>query len=213
MNGKWLSWMLLSSISVGMARAESGREIIEATGVQGGVVVHVGCGDGELTGELRRGGRYVVHGLDVDGENVAKARRKLLAAGVYGPVSVDRFDGRRLPYIDNCANLVVASSPGSVTGGEIMRVLVPGGVAYVKQAGRWSKTVKPRPEQMDEWTHYLHDPTNNAVAHDSLIEPPARYQWVGGLRYGRQHDHMSSVSAVVSSAGRVFYIFDERLAR
>ncbi len=69
--------------------------------------------------------------------------------------------------------------------------------------------VKPWPKEMDQWTHYLHDPSNNAVAHDSLIGPLARYQWVGGERYSRQHDHMSSVSAVVSAAGRIFYIFDE----
>ncbi|MHC4510708.1 MAG: outer membrane protein assembly factor BamB family protein, partial [Planctomycetota bacterium] len=66
-----------------------------------------------------------------------------------------------------------------------------------------------RPQEIDEWTHYLHDPSNNAVAHDSLIEPPSRYQWVAGPRYARQHDHMSSVSAVVSANGRLFYIFDE----
>ncbi|UCC32141.1 MAG: PQQ-binding-like beta-propeller repeat protein, partial [Phycisphaerales bacterium] len=63
--------------------------------------------------------------------------------------------------------------------------------------------------EIDEWTHYLHDASNNAVAHDSVIEPPSRYQWVAGPRYSRQHDHMSSVSAVVSANGRLFYIFDE----
>jgi outer membrane protein assembly factor BamB len=69
--------------------------------------------------------------------------------------------------------------------------------------------VKPRPKEIDEWTHYLHGPGNNAVSQDSVVGPPARYQWVGGGRYSRQHDHMSSVSAVVAAGGRVFYIFDE----
>jgi len=184
-------------------------QILTAAGVRGGVVVHVGCGDGQLTAALRAGSAYLVHGLDVDAKDVATARKYISSLGLYGPVSADTFDGRGLPYIDNLVNLVVSEAPGDVSQAEIMRVLAPNGVAYVKRKGRWTRAVKPRPAAMDEWTHYLHDPGNNAVAHDSLIEPPTRYQWVGGLRYARQHDHMSSINAVVSAGGRVFYIFDE----
>jgi len=209
MNAKWLSCVLSLSICVGTLRADSGSEILEATGIKGGVVVHVGCGDGELTRQLPPNHRYLVLGLDVDRQNVAKARAAALAAGGYGTVSFDTFDGENLPYIDNFANLVVVSSRQGVTDVEIMGVLAPGGVAHVKEADGWKKTVKPRPDEMDDWSHYLHDPTGNAVSHDSLIEPPARYQWTGGPRYSRQHDHMSSVSAVVSSGGGVFYILDE----
>ena len=53
-----------------------------------------------------------------------------------------------------------------------MRVLAPLGVACVKTADGWTKTVKPRPEEIDEWTHYLHDSTNNAVAQDDVVAPP-----------------------------------------
>jgi len=189
--------------------SELARQILEATGVQGGVVVHLGCGDGRLTAALRSGDRLLVQGLDADAGKVRAARKHIRSLGLYGPVSVDRLAGGRLPYIDNLVNLVVAEDLGPVAMPEVLRVLVPNGVAYVKREGRWVKVVKPRPAEMDEWTHYLHDPGNNAVAHDSLIEPPTRYQWVGGLRYARQHDHMSSVNAVVSAGGRVFYIFDE----
>lgn len=55
----------------------------------------------------------------------------------------------------------------------------------------------------------MHDPSNNAVAHDSVVGPPRHLQWVGGPRWSRMHDHMSSVSGVVSANGRLFYIFDE----
>ena len=184
-------------------------QILKATGVRGGVVVHIGCGDGKLTAALRGGPGYLVHGLDVDAKNVTAARKYIASLGLYGPVSADTFDGSGLPYRDNLVNLVVAEAPGAVSQAEIMRVLAPNGVSYVKRRGRWVKAVKPRPAEMDEWTHYLHSPGNNAVAHDSLIAPPTRYQWVGGLRYARQHDHMSSLNAVVSAGGRVFYIFDE----
>lgn len=186
----------------------SAREILDATGVQGGLIVHVGCGNGELTAALGADERFLVHGLDEDATNVAAARKHIQSLDRYGRVSVEQWSGDSLPYIDNCINLVVLES-GNVSQAELLRVLVPNGVAYTNSGDRWTKTVKPRPEEMDEWTHYLHNPSNNAVAQDSLIEPPSRYQWVGGIRYSRQHDHMSSVSAVVSANGRVFQIFDE----
>jgi len=185
------------------------RKIIAATGVQGGLVVHLGCGDGKLTAELCAGDSYLVHGLDTDPTHVEAARKHIQSRGLYGKVSVSRWAEGRLPYVDNLVNLLVSEDTTGVSQGEILRVLVPGGVAYTKSGSTWAKVVKPWPKEMDQWTHYLHDPTNNAVAHDSLIEPLARYQWVGGERYSRQHDHMSSVSAVVSAAGRVFFIFDE----
>ena len=40
--------------------------ILEASGVKGGLVVHLSCGDGRLTAELRPNDRYQVHGLDRD---------------------------------------------------------------------------------------------------------------------------------------------------
>jgi len=115
----------------------------------------------------------------------------------------------RLPYADNLVSLLVAEDLKDVPMDEVLRVLVPDGVAYVKQDGRWTRTVKPRPAEMDEWTHYLHDPSNNAVAHDAMVGPPRRLQWVGSPRWSRHHDHMASLSALVSSNGRIFYIMDE----
>jgi outer membrane protein assembly factor BamB len=185
------------------------RQILEATGVRGGLVVHVGCGDGKLTTALHANDSYLVHGLDRQAQNVEAARAYVQSLGLYGPVSVETWTGKDLPYIDNLVNLVVLEDPNGVSQDELLRVLAPGGVAYTRSGDRWAKLVKPWPKEIDEWTHYLHDSTNNAVAHDSLIEPPRRYQWVGGERYSRQHDHMSSVNAVVSAAGRVFCIFDE----
>jgi len=183
--------------------------ILRATGVRGGAIVHVGCGDGRLTAALRANDSYLVQGLDTDAKNVAAARRHIRSLELYGPVSAEVFDGRHMPYTDNTLNLVVSADLGAVPMDEVRRALAPNGVAYIRREGRWSKTVKPRPKEMDQWTHYLYDATNNAVSQDSLIEPLSRYQWVGGMRYSRHHDHMSSVSAVVSAGGRVFYIMDE----
>ncbi|NQU19742.1 MAG: hypothetical protein HQ567_00555 [Candidatus Nealsonbacteria bacterium] len=38
--------------------------ILNATGVQGGLIVHLGCGDGTLTAALRPSDAYIVHALD-----------------------------------------------------------------------------------------------------------------------------------------------------
>lgn len=189
-------------------------QILDASGVKGGLIVHIGCGNGKLTAALRANDSYLVHGLDVDARNVEKAREHIQSLNLYGKVSVEQWRGNRLPYIDNLANLVV-SEPGSLPAGievpmdEVLRVLAPNGVAYIKKGDTWTKTVKPRPKEIDEWTHYLHDASGNAVAADLVVGPPRRLQWVGSPKWARHHDHMASMSALVSAGGRIFYIFDE----
>jgi len=191
------------------ARADLAGDILSATGITGGLVVHVGCGEGKLTAALRASDSYLVHGLDTDAANVAVARKHIRAAGVYGKISVDRFAGKALPYIENSVNLVVAEDLGDVPMAEVLRVLCPNGVAYIQSGGKWTKTVKPRPKEIDDWTHYMHSASGNAVAQDSVVAPPKRLQWLGSPAWSRHHDHMSSFSAVVSAGGRVFYIIDE----
>jgi len=189
--------------------AEEAARILEAAGVEGGLVVHVGCGDGRLTAALRASDAYVVHGLARDAATVEKARATVAEQGLCGPVSVDRFDGRRLPYVDNTVTLVVAESLGGVPTQEVLRVLAPEGVAYVGEGGAWKKTVKPRPAEIDEWTHFLHDSGGNAVAEDEQVGPPRSLRWVAGPLHCRSHEFPTSVQAVVTSGGRIFTIFDE----
>jgi len=184
-------------------------KILNDCDVKGGLIVHVGCGDGRLTAALRANESYLVQGLDTELQNLEKARKYIHSLNLYGKVSIDRLKGRRLPYIDNLVNLVVSENLGATAESEVMRVLCPDGVAYIKKGGRWIKKVKPRPKELDDWTHYLHDASNNAVSHDTVVAPPSRMQWMGSPRYARHHDRMSSVSAVVTTGGRVFYIFDE----
>jgi len=175
---------------------------VDEAGIKGGLVVHVGCGDGKLTAALRANDGFIVHGLDKD---VTAARKHIQSLGLYGPVSVENWSGGVLPYTDNLVNLLIAEKPDAVSMDEVMRVLVPNGVALI--GGR--KIVKPRPKEMDDWTHYLYDASNNAVSRDTLVAPPRRMQWISGPRWSRHHDHMSSVSAMVAANGRMFSIVDE----
>ena len=204
-----ISWMLTAVPAQPADDSQRVRQILDAAGVEGGLVVHIGCGDGKLTTALRANDSYLVHGLDVKAESVEKAREHIRSLGLYGSISVERFDGRRLPYPDHLVNLVVSEDIGRVSMDEIMRVLAPGSVAYIKTGGQWTKKVKSRPADIDEWTHFLHDASNNAVSKDFVVGPPRQLQWVGGPEWARSHDHLASVSTLVSSGGRIFYIVDE----
>jgi outer membrane protein assembly factor BamB len=221
-----LALALASPAGSGLAaEPPSANEILAASGIKGGMIVHVGCGDGKLTAALRANPSYLVHGLESDAENVAPAREHLQAIGQHGNVSVERWSGDRLPYIDNLVNLVVVTSDECpVTAEEIARVLAPNGVAMVRGSlatgpsplatastpglAGWAKLVKPWPDNIDEWTHYMHDAGNNAVAHDTAVGPLRHLQWDGSPRYSRHHEFTSSVAAMVSARGRLFSIMD-----
>ncbi|NOZ19866.1 MAG: PQQ-binding-like beta-propeller repeat protein [Planctomycetes bacterium] len=195
--------------------AGQARQILDTAGVKGGLIVHVGCGDGRLTAALRVSNRYIVHGLDTDAANIAKAREHIRSLGIYGPVRVDCWEGKRLPFIDNLVNLIVASGECPVTDEELMRVLAPNGVALFlnrKLQLKNRKLLKPRPEDIDEWTHYLHDAGGNAVARDARVGPPRHMQWLGAPLWCRNHHTLASISSVVSAQGRTFYILDESTA-
>jgi len=206
---------MMALLPLGAVRAQDddpatlAQRILKATGIRGGLVVHVGCGDGRLTAALHATDSYMVQGLAKTDGDVQQARATVQAAGLYGPVTVDRWDGVHLPYADNLVNLVVCTDGSLPDMAEVTRVLAPNGMAFVRRDGQWRKTVKPRPADIDEWTHYLHDSTGNPVANDEVVGPPRGLQWVAGPRWARHHDHMASMTALVAANGRLFYIFDE----
>jgi len=202
--------LALSACSSAWAQ-QSAEDILKACGTKGGLVVQLGCGDGKLTTALRAGDSFIVQGLDTDPTNVEKARAHIQSLGLGGKVSAEVFDGRQLPYVDNLVNLVVAEDLGGVAMSEVLRVLCPGGVAYVNQNGTWSKKVKPWPEEIDDWTHYLHDARGTAVSDDRLAGHPRGLRWTGGPFWARSHEHTASMTALVSAAGRIFYVMDEGL--
>ncbi|MCY2987019.1 MAG: PQQ-binding-like beta-propeller repeat protein, partial [Planctomycetota bacterium] len=194
------------------AERQAADAILQAAGIEGGLVVHLGCGDGKLTACLRASDRFLVHGLDTDAKHVAAARIHIQSLGSYGPISVQQWSGQRLPYVDNFVNLVVVSGQSSIARAELLRVLVPNGVAvFVTDHGQLTtdKLVKPRPADIDDWTHYLHGPDNNAVARDRRVDIPRSIQWVSEPRWGRSHEELASMSAAVTAGGRLFYIVDE----
>jgi outer membrane protein assembly factor BamB len=191
------------------APLEESKYLLEKSGVKGGLVVHINCGNGELTHALKANDSYIVQGLDENGSNVQQARQFITSKQNYGPASVDRLTGNKLPYIDNLVNLVVSENLGSIPKKEVMRVLAPNGVFMSKGIFGWSKTVKSRPSEMDEWNQYLYNSEGNPVSKDDLVGPMKHYQWLGSPMWARHHDTTASMSELVSANGRIFYIIDE----
>ncbi len=204
-------------------RPNKAAGLVNAAGVQGGLVVHVGCKDGKLTAALGADGRFVVQGLCEGPGAVAAAREHVRSAGACGKASVAAFDGEHLPYVDDLVNLLVVSRAGGLSAAEIRRILVPGGVALVRDGQKvpgldtgpaeglegWRAYRRPRPKAIDEWTHYLHDARGTSVSEDLLAGHPRGLRWTGGPFWARSHEHTAGMNAMVSAAGRVFYVMDE----
>ena len=97
MERAFLGAVILALLAGSAARAESSADdILKAVGLRGGLIVHLGCGDGKLTAALRADDGRIVEGLDVDPKNVARARAHVQSVGLGGSVTAGTFDGRHL---------------------------------------------------------------------------------------------------------------------
>ncbi|MDP6633956.1 MAG: PQQ-binding-like beta-propeller repeat protein [Phycisphaerae bacterium] len=188
---------------------DSAKAIIEASGIKGGLVVVIGCGNARLLEDLHKAGPYLIHGLDDDPAKVAAARKRLLGRNIYGPVTVSTVNDRLLPYVDSLVNMIVLTGETRIPPAEMTRTLCPKGVIVDVRKAEIKISSKHGTAKLDEWTHYLYDATNNAVSKDTLVGPPHGIRWTCGPKYARSHEHMASVSAMVSAGGRIFYIIDE----
>jgi len=210
--------------ALGATAEVSVAALLSAKDVRPGLVVHIGCGDGNLTAGLRLDERYLVHGISASPVEVAAARRNIEAKGVYGPVSVDVCALNRLPYADNMVNVVVvedfaARAREGLTLEEIVRVLAPYGCAFIKGgpstvsgatvaqlAGGWVRVQKPYPEEMDEWSQFRHDASRAAISGDKLVDPPTALRWIAGGYWTDEHGW--AYMKMVSAGGRVFYKYN-----
>jgi outer membrane protein assembly factor BamB len=193
--------------------------VYEQTGVKGGLVVELGMVDVEFTAALGARDAVMLETLETDLQRIADARESLEANGRYGTITVTQFDGKSLPYADNMVNLVVIHKTAAdgddlrVNDDEVLRVLAPGGALCALQAPHGENSLrivrKPWPAEIDDWTHFLHGASGNAVAADRRVAPATALQWVAEPMYCRSHEIDSSLPAMVSANGRLFYLLDE----
>ncbi|MGM0490929.1 MAG: PQQ-binding-like beta-propeller repeat protein [Planctomycetota bacterium] len=215
----WFSFILLlmMAVLVNCTEAEDmPREIARAAerlagsgDATGGLIVHVGCTDGKLPAVLSAGGTFLVHGLVSDRETLEAIRADLVEKELHGHVTLEEFSGDRLPYVDDMVNFIVVEQPGEVSHSELMRVLVPNGVAYVKSGDTWEQKRKDWPEGIDEWSHWLHGPDNNAVSTDERVGISRSLQWYMPPRWTRHHNLPAGFNSLVSGGGRAYYFVDQ----
>ncbi|MBT3381892.1 MAG: PQQ-binding-like beta-propeller repeat protein [Lentisphaerae bacterium] len=202
-----------------------GSRLVSASGVRGGLIVHLGCGDGRLTVGLRGGETFVVHGLDTDASKVAAGRRHAADVEASGSVSFARFDGKALPLVDGLVGVIVLSEPCRVPAAEFARALAPRGVLLTRvpvdglpnntllasipsSIEGWAAYRKPVPAEIDEWTHFLHGPDGHVMSRDHVVGPPHHIQWIGSPKHSRSHIRLTTVNVMVTGGGRLFYIAD-----
>jgi len=190
--------------------AATAREILRLSGVKQGLCLHLGCGRSRsagLTAELAAGSSMLVHGLAYNDDSAARARKGVASRAVAGRAMVEKVAPGPLPYLRDLASLVVVEDLAAlarvgVNRDELMRVIAPGGVLCVRSGRRWKKTVKPRPEEMDDWTHPRHGADGNMVSVDRLVKFPIGFRWIDGLPVNV--NRWAACRAWVISEGRCF---------
>jgi outer membrane protein assembly factor BamB len=176
------------SSAAGGAERPTAAQVLKESGVAAGLAVVVGTTDPGAPGleaDLTNGGKVLVQGLALSDEAAAKAREHLFEKKLYGLASVARVaSARTLPYYDRIANLLVADldalGKDAPSKEEIDRVLGYEGVAYLKQGGKWTKSVLKTPPDIDSWTHYAYDASQNPVSKDLVVGPVNAFRWTDG---------------------------------
>jgi hypothetical protein len=195
-----LAAILLMAARIAGAAEPSAEEILAKSGITAGLAVHVGTSDGRMEIGLTNGGRMLVQGLALQNDPADAIRNAIRAQNIYGLASILHVGGfpirpdanlipvggfATLPYVDNLVNLLVADldalGPKAPAREEILRVLAPKGVAYLKTNGTWGKVPKPWPDGLGEWTHYNHAADGNAANPDErALKPVNGLRWTAG---------------------------------
>jgi len=180
------------------------ERVLREAGITGGLIVHLGCGDGKVTAGLRASDSFTVHGLAGSALNLAQARRHIESRKLYGPISVELQTDDRLPYVDNLVRAFIVSDAGRVPRAEWMRVVCPGGIAVIDG----KPVVKPWPKELAQWPQHYNTPDNNAVASDTVVGPPRHFRWIAKPEWSRSHLGLPSMHSLVSAGGRLYSIED-----
>lgn len=81
------------AVALAVSCGPTAGDILKTTGVKGGLVVRIGRGDPTGLVALRANDSYLVHGLDTEATDVAKAREYIRSKRLCGKVRY--YSGRR----------------------------------------------------------------------------------------------------------------------
>jgi outer membrane protein assembly factor BamB len=186
---------------------EDKQQILAASSIHGGLVIHLGCTDAGLLVDFAQDSRFVTQALVREAEVLSRLREALAAEDLIGRASVRLVNKPRLPYVDYSVRFLIVEDALDVPESELMRVLCPGGVFARKSSTGWSTTVKPWPETMDEWTHVRHGADGNLVSRDELVGAPTNVRWIADAP---PTTSMSQNVVIVSSGGRLLTVSGDR---
>jgi outer membrane protein assembly factor BamB len=201
--------VLIHALSATSAFAIERQQILAASKVHGGVMIHLGCRDTRLLTDFARDSQFIVQGLTSDARLTARLRASLTDKKLSGKASVRTAHGTRLPYVDHLVRFLIVEDPLGIPESELNRVLCPGGVLARKSASGWSISTQPWPETMDEWTHVRHGADGNLVSRDQLVGAPTNVRWIAE---SPPTTSMSQDVVIVSCGGRLLTVAGNRPA-
>tara|TARA_B110000483_G_C18173828_1_gene534289 strand:+ start:1398 stop:2090 length:693 start_codon:yes stop_codon:yes gene_type:complete len=179
----------------------------DAALLNGGIIVTLDLTDATQLEELASNPSLRIQALLEENEAIEPLRKSIHQAGKYGQISVNPHNGSELPYIDNLVNLVICDQSTNIPRDELLRVLTPHGILYLKTDNGYERIVKPVPKGMDEWNQFLHNAANNGVSRDD-VGPPQRMRWHNTPETGRAKASMPSVTSMVTANGVLFTVED-----
>ena len=236
--------LLVTSTAMAQQASELAGQFQSTLDQRRGLCIYMGDTDVTIPLLLCDGGKYIVNILTPESDDLDEIHARIAKQQLLGMVTAEQVAPGHFPHSTNLVNLVVIDQLGNhLDAGldlrEVLRVLAPGGVAWigqsepgrklnanglnqqlakagieeatiVKENGLWARIVKPRPETMDTWTHNKYDATSNPVSRDQQVGVPRGVRWIAGPNWPTGH-RKQSVPTVVASRQRLVYVFQDEV--
>ena len=184
--------------------AEFDKTHIEQLPEMRGLIIQLGA-NVETTQRIGQSTDVLLHVLDPLRSRVQEQRERLEDERPHASVIVEHWNQPTLPHAENLANFVIVEAGNNVEQSEIDRVLAPGGVAFIREGGKYARAKKTRPSDIDEWTHQWHGTDGGLTTEDQRVGVPQGVQWLSGPLFAMA-GRKSSTQSLVSSGGLNFCI-------
>ena len=199
-----LAWLLPTALLAQDAKEAAGtpKGLLKTLAGGKGLCVLLGQPEAGAAVALAQASGWLIYVQTPKAEDLEAARAAADAAGLLGRrIFVDRGGWARISLADNLADAVWAGADAQGAGGvareELLRVLRPGGKAYLGTR----EVVKPDPKGLDDWTHPYHLGDNNPQSTDQVARAPYLTQFLAEPLFGSQP------VVTVTAGGRVFKAF------